>query len=77
MAGRFSEERRWYDVIQAIHTVVKGRIRYKVEGLYCSESLPSVIKGGFYRKLASYGHVGRMDLGLPWELTDKAYNLKA
>jgi S-adenosylmethionine synthetase len=34
--------------------------------------LPSVIKGGFYRKLASYGHLGRMDIGLPWELTDKA-----
>ena len=34
--------------------------------------LPSTIKGGFYRKLASYGHVGRMDIGLPWELTDSA-----
>jgi S-adenosylmethionine synthetase len=33
--------------------------------------LPSTIKGGFYRKLAAYGHVGRMDIGLPWELTDK------
>lgn len=34
--------------------------------------LPSLVKGGFYRKLAAYGHVGRMDIGLPWELTDKA-----
>ncbi len=34
--------------------------------------LPSIIKGGFYRKLSAYGHVGRMDIGLPWELTDKA-----
>ena len=34
--------------------------------------LPGIIKGGFYRKLASYGHVGRMDIGLPWELTDRA-----
>mgnify|MGYP001358088987 CR=1 FL=1 len=38
--------------------------------------LPSTIKGGFYRKLAAYGHVGRMDIGLPWELTDKAQILK-
>ncbi len=38
--------------------------------------LPSIIKGGFYRKLASYGHMGRMDIGLPWELTDKAEILK-
>jgi S-adenosylmethionine synthetase len=34
--------------------------------------LPGIIKGGFYRKLACYGHVGRMDIGLPWELTDRA-----
>lgn len=34
--------------------------------------LPSVLKGGFYRKLAAYGHVGRMDIGLPWGLTDRA-----
>jgi len=38
--------------------------------------LPSIVKGGFYRKLASYGHVGRMDIGLPWELTDRASLLK-
>jgi S-adenosylmethionine synthetase len=29
-------------------------------------------QGGFYQKLAAYGHVGRMDIGLPWEVTDKA-----
>lgn len=33
--------------------------------------LPSAVKGGFYRKLAAYGHMGRMDIGLPWEVTDK------
>ncbi|SEM25329.1 methionine adenosyltransferase [Syntrophus gentianae] len=38
--------------------------------------MPSIVKGGFYRKLAAYGHVGRMDIGLPWELTDRAYLLK-
>lgn len=38
--------------------------------------LPSTIKGGFYRKLSAYGHVGRMDIGLPWELTDKAADLR-
>jgi S-adenosylmethionine synthetase len=30
------------------------------------------VSGGFYQKLAAYGHVGRMDIGLPWEVTDKA-----
>ncbi|HLP87579.1 MAG TPA: methionine adenosyltransferase [Nostocaceae cyanobacterium] len=34
--------------------------------------LPSQCKGGFYRKLAAYGHVGRSDLNLPWENVDKA-----
>jgi S-adenosylmethionine synthetase len=38
--------------------------------------LPSTVKGGFYRKLAAYGQVGRMDIGLPWEMTDKAALLR-
>jgi S-adenosylmethionine synthetase len=34
--------------------------------------LPGLIKGGFYKKLAAYGHVGRTDIALiPWEKTDK------
>jgi S-adenosylmethionine synthetase len=38
--------------------------------------LPSTVRGGFYHKLAAYGHVGRMDMGLPWEVTDCAAHLK-
>lgn len=37
--------------------------------------LPSLSKGGFYRKLASYGHFGRTDMQLPWEATDMAVPL--
>jgi S-adenosylmethionine synthetase len=33
--------------------------------------LPSSGKG-FYQKIAAYGHVGRLDIALPWEMTDKA-----
>ena len=34
--------------------------------------LPAIVKGGFYKKLAAYGHVGRVDLGIvPWEEIDK------
>ncbi|MCC5636494.1 methionine adenosyltransferase [Nostoc sp. CHAB 5844] len=33
--------------------------------------LPTIHQGGFYRQLAVYGHVGRMDIDLPWEKTDK------
>jgi S-adenosylmethionine synthetase len=38
--------------------------------------LPAKNRGGFYRKLAVYGHVGRLDLDLPWEKTDKVDVLK-
>ena len=30
-----------------------------------------------YRKLAAYGHMGREDLGVSWEKTDRAEELKA
>ncbi len=38
--------------------------------------LPSLTKGGFYRRLAVYGHFGRTDLSLPWEACDKTEELK-
>ncbi len=38
--------------------------------------LPVLFKGRFYSRLAAYGHVGRMDMGLPWELTDRASRLR-
>lgn len=38
--------------------------------------LPAEVKQGFYRRLAAYGHVGRMDMGLPWETTGKADELR-
>jgi S-adenosylmethionine synthetase len=34
-------------------------------------ALPAQTKGGFYRRLAAYGHVGRLDIGLPWERSDR------
>ncbi|HVK55568.1 MAG TPA: methionine adenosyltransferase [Burkholderiales bacterium] len=37
--------------------------------------LPALRKASFYQKLAAYGHVGRMDLNLPWEAVDKAESL--
>lgn len=38
--------------------------------------LPQLFRGGFYRRLAVYGQVGRMDVGLPWEATDKVALLR-
>ena len=33
--------------------------------------LPLLHHGRFYQKLAAYGQVGRLDMNLPWEVTDK------
>ena len=38
--------------------------------------LPSLNQGDFYRRLSVYGHVGRKDMDLPWEHTDRANLLK-
>lgn len=38
--------------------------------------LPVKNNGHFYRKLASYGHMGRTDINVPWEATDKAQSLR-
>jgi S-adenosylmethionine synthetase len=38
--------------------------------------MPSEREGRFYQDVASYGHMGRNDLDLPWEQTDKAAMLK-
>ena len=35
------------------------------------------LKKPIYRALAAYGHMGREDLGVAWENTDKAAALKA
>jgi S-adenosylmethionine synthetase len=36
------------------------------------QQLPSERGGRFYQAVAAYGHLGRQDLDLPWEQTDKA-----
>jgi len=38
--------------------------------------LPGENNGKFYRRLAAYGQVGRLDLDLPWEAIDKVEFLK-
>ncbi|MBP3820630.1 methionine adenosyltransferase [bacterium] len=39
-------------------------------------NLPSKNGGKFYQLLASYGHMGRTDINVPWEQIDKAQDLK-
>jgi S-adenosylmethionine synthetase len=65
-SGRMADE--------AIASLLKQSFDFRLAGIikqFNLRWLPSLVKGGFYRKLAAYGHVGRMDIGLPWEVTDK------
>jgi len=38
-------------------------------------NLPAEQPLGFYRRLATYGHMGRTDLDVPWERIDRADHL--
>jgi S-adenosylmethionine synthetase len=69
--GRIPDER--------IAGIIERHFDFRLAGIlkqFNLRYLPSRVKGGFYRKLSAYGHVGRMDIGLPWELTDKAAALR-
>lgn len=43
---------------------------------YALRDLPATSEDGFFVKLAAYGHLGRPELALPWESTDKADELR-
>ncbi|HEY9847907.1 MAG TPA: methionine adenosyltransferase [Leptolyngbyaceae cyanobacterium] len=61
---------------EEIRALVERNFDFRIAGIikqFNLRYLPAVVKGGFYKKLAAYGHVGRLDMPLlPWELTDKA-----
>ena len=64
---------------EAIAALVEQHFDFRLAAIvkqFSLRHLPSIVKGGFYRKLAAYGHVGRMDIGLPWELTEQASLLR-
>ncbi|MBJ6724014.1 methionine adenosyltransferase domain-containing protein [Geomesophilobacter sediminis] len=62
-----------------IAALVRRRFEFRLAGIVQQSNLrrlPAPVKGGFFRKLAAYGQVGRMDVGLPWEVTDRAALLR-
>ena len=65
---------------EEITTLLEKHFDFRLAGIikqFNLRFLPAIIKGGFYKKLAAYGHVGRMDLGIiPWEESDKVPLLK-
>lgn len=57
-----------------IATLLERHFDFRLAGIirqFDLRFLPSYADDGFYQKLAAYGHVGRMDIDLPWEKTDR------
>jgi S-adenosylmethionine synthetase len=63
------------ELTRRLHEAMDFRIGAIVRDLRL-QRLPAEHRDGLYRQLAVYGHMGRSDLDLPWELTDKAGALK-
>lgn len=64
---------------EAITALLEQHFDFRLAGIvrqFNLRFLPSQSKDGFYEKLAAYGHVGRTDLSLPWEQTDKVAALQ-
>ncbi|MBF2007449.1 MAG: methionine adenosyltransferase domain-containing protein, partial [Chlorogloeopsis fritschii C42_A2020_084] len=64
--GKISDEK--------IKTLLEKHFDFRLAGIikkFNLRLLPTIVKGGFYKKLAVYGHVGRLDLEIvPWEEMD-------
>ncbi|WP_242057001.1 MULTISPECIES: methionine adenosyltransferase [Oscillatoriales] len=59
--------------------LVKDHFELRPAGIIATFNLrllPAERGGRFYQNVAAYGHMGRTDLDLPWEQTDKAALLK-
>ncbi len=59
---------------EQITVILEKNFDFRLAGIikqFNLRHLPKLTKGGFYRQLAAYGHVGRTDIQLPWEETDK------
>lgn len=64
---------------EKIASLLERQFEFRLAGVlkaFRLRSLPGSVKGGFYRRLAAYGHVGRTDMDLPWEKTDKVEALR-
>lgn len=65
---------------EQLRTLVARHFDFRPAGIvsrFNLRGLPSQLRGGFYRRLAVYGHVGRMDMGLPWEAVETTGLLEA
>ncbi len=64
---------------EELTALIKQHFDFRLAGIlktFDCRNLSALNKGKFYRRLAVYGHMGRNDLDLPWEATDRAEALK-
>jgi len=64
---------------EELAALLRARFEFRPAGIvrdFQLRQLPARHGGWFYRRLAAYGHMGRMDLSLPWESTDKAEEMR-
>ncbi|XWK91146.1 MAG: methionine adenosyltransferase [Phormidium sp.] len=60
---------------ETLLNLVKENFELRPAGIIAAfnlRNLPAERNGRFYQNVAAYGHLGRTDLDLPWEKTDKA-----
>ena len=62
----------WIDETHKLFNLIESIIRD-----FNLRNLPAKNGGKFYQKLAAYGHMGRTDINVPWEKTDKVNELKS
>jgi len=63
---------------QELTEIVRDRFEFRPAGIlkaFQLRHLPARHPDGFFQRLSAYGHFGREDLGLPWEMTDMADQL--
>jgi len=63
----------------AITSLVANHFDFRMAGIlrrFDLRHLPARHRGRFFQILAAYGHFGRKDIELPWELTDRADALR-
>lgn len=64
---------------EEITALIVRHIDFRLAGIlktFNLRHLPASAPGGFYQRLATYGHLGRADLELPWERIDKVDALR-
>lgn len=58
-----------------IAALIEKNFEFRLAGIirqFNLRELPSMQRGGFYRKLAAYGHMGRAEIEAPWEILNRA-----